>query len=620
MTELEDRVDRAISEEELAAAVAAVFTVLVAPVQDRNRSTDRPLWWQAGRLEGTSSSLTIRSPQLLNASERSYGGRLWVLAARVLLGFASASLLCICYSEPAKAWWIFGHHRHDHEDEANTSQAQQTDVAPPSSSAPPSQSRPNRFLPLDYAQQRSGSATRRLLPINTVQEPPGIGSVPAAGNLYGGAALGLPAILGGSANCIVSPSKFKTTAIRVALARGTNVVEVTAPNGATVEEYRTGVKLASLAPQSKWTLKLVGQNLVFALKSWRDLAYSGDYRSRNSANQPTSSIRPVLYESPPAVSYHRRLAERTNFRIPLRTDNGLVLVPNADSEERGIFALNDKLYRGNLVILADSVIAQGGSAALSFINLVGLEDYIRGVVPAEMPSAWPLEALKAQAIAARTYAYANIGKHDKEGFDVRDTTDDQVYGGVKSEASSSNLAVLETSGIIMTYEGNPICAYFHSASGGITESADSNWGKPLPYLQAVMDYDQQSPLSSWIRTFSVDQLETALGTGLGRLLALDVVSRTPSNRVQHLLVVGSQGTEIVNAETVRRALKLPSTNFNVNPAEGTYCFSGHGFGHGLGLSQWGAKGLAERGYNAAQILTYYYRNVSLERLADGSIH
>jgi len=298
------------------------------------------------------------------------------------------------------------------------------------------------------------------------------------------------------------------------------------------------------------------------------------------------------------------------------------MVPNSVDGQPGLFAVNGKFYRGNLIILPQSDMTVGSDSSSSFnlINELDLDDYLLGVVPAEMPASWPLEALKAQAIAARTYAYANLGKHSKDGYDLRDTTDDQVYNGVKAETTASNTAVCATGGVVMTYEGTPICAYFHSASGGITETSENVWGRPLPYLRAVMDYDQQSPLATWNRTFSVDQIESALAADIGKLLSIDVVSRSQSRRAYHLLVVGTRGAQITNAETVRRVLKLPSTNFNVSVLDNAYLFSGRGFGHGLGLSQWGAKGLAEQGYNAPQILTYYYRNVSLERLVDVPNH
>jgi stage II sporulation protein D len=229
-----------------------------------------------------------------------------------------------------------------------------------------------------------------------------------------------------------------------------------------------------------------------------------------------------------------------------------------------------------------------------------------------MPSSWPLEALKAQAIAARSYAAANIGKHGKDGYDLRATTDDQVYSGVASENENSNLAVGLTTGLVLKQEGKPITAFFHSTSGGATEFSENVWGKSLSYLHSVPDFDDASPHFSWTRKVSVDDIENLVGRDIGQLLSLSVVSRTGSNRVQYLLAQGASGSKLINSETLRRGLKLPSTLFNVGTEPNSYVFAGRGFGHGLGMSQYGAKALAERGCNAAQILSYYYKDVVID--------
>jgi stage II sporulation protein D len=134
----------------------------------------------------------------------------------------------------------------------------------------------------------------------------------------------------------------------------------------------------------------------------------------------------------------------------------------------------------------------------------------------------------------------------------------------------------------------------------------------LPYLRSVPDYDDASPHFSWTKKISVDDLEKNVATDIGRLLSLSVVSRTGSNRAQYILVQGVNGSKLVTGETLRKMYKLPSTLFNVGSETNAYIFAGRGYGHGLGMSQYGAKALAERGCNAAQILSYYYKDVTVD--------
>src|SRR5262249_25365681 len=187
--------------------------------------------------------------------------------------------------------------------------------------------------------------------------------------------------------------------------------------------------------------------------------------------------------------------------------------------------------------------------------------------------------------------------------DIKATAEDQVYSGVSGETPTSNQAVADTDAIVLTCQGKPVSAFFHSTSGGVTEVSEYVWGSSAPYLQSVPDYDDASPHFSWLRKFSLSDLDKALfspGADIGEVLGLFVVSRAPSARARQVLVVGSRDTKLVGADTVRRLLKLPSTNFNVGSLPDCYEFAGRGFGHGLGMSQWGAKALADRGYNAAQ--------------------
>lgn len=191
----------------------------------------------------------------------------------------------------------------------------------------------------------------------------------------------------------------------------------------------------------------------------------------------------------------------------------------------GYISAKGRWYRGFFVIYN-----KGGS--LIVINNVNIEEYIKGVVPSEMPSKWAYEAHKAQAIAARSYALANLGKRASHGYDLKDTPEDQAYGGATSETAQTNRAVDETKGIVLIYGLKIIPAYYSASAGGQTSSSSDVWTKNLPYLQSVPSYDD---------------------------------------------------------------------NVKKN-------------GHGVGMSQHGANNLAKSGYNAYQILQYFYKGVQFARI------
>lgn len=295
------------------------------------------------------------------------------------------------------------------------------------------------------------------------------------------------------------------------------------------------------------------------------------------------------------------------------------IVP-ADSSGVPLVFISDRWYRGELEIrLVDG--------QLVGINQVPLEDYLYGVVPAEMPSNWPLESLKAQAVAARTYAVANRGRFGSRGFDLKPTVVSQVYKGASAETALSNAAVNATRGQVVTYNGKVIRAYFHASAGGYTESADAVWGESLPYLRPVPDFDQRSPRYTWQRSFSANEIQAALsklGHDVGDIVRIEPVERAYSGRVTKVRVTGTRGNRELAGEQFRHAIGLFSTLWNVlgvpqsSPSPSSFSFAGRGHGHGLGMSQWGAKGLAEMGYPYAQILMHYYPSAQLSMLpSDG---
>jgi SpoIID/LytB domain protein len=415
--------------------------------------------------------------------------------------------------------------------------------------------------------------------------------------------------------------------MRIGLALNCPSAEIVALDGAQVRDAKTGSLVATLPANSQWTVDLKGTpaNLQLAFVGRRHSDMLG-----NDTGYGGGRMRNVAYLSGRAIPMASQL------RLPLRISAGspseasdsshgpqltsYVLTPPGEDQSAGVIAVNGKVFRGTIWLMPvnKTTIAQAQpidrTPAFNVVNLVDLEDYLLSVLPSEMPSGWPLEALKAQAVAARSYAVANIGKHGSDGYDLKATIEDQVYSGVSTENENSNRAVAETEGLVLKQQGKTVAAFFHSTSGGSTELAEHVWGKPLPYLQAVPDYDDSSPHFSWTRRMAVSDLEKAL-PDIGKVLSLAVVSRTPSNRAQYVLVSGTDACRLLSGQSVRHICKLPSTLFNIGCEDNGYVFAGRGFGHGLGMSQYGARAFADQGYNAAQILSYYYKDVVVDFIA-----
>ncbi len=275
-------------------------------------------------------------------------------------------------------------------------------------------------------------------------------------------------------------------------------------------------------------------------------------------------------------------------------------------QDEGFVWIGDRWYRGKT-----RLINQNGK--LLAVNQVDIEDYLYSVVGAEAIPSWPLEALKTQAVAARTYALHLKSKSTSKSFDLDTTTATQVYKGLNSEYSTTHEAVTATSGQIMTYNNVPILAVFHSSSGGHTENVEDIWTQRLAYLRGVTDYDQSAPVYQWNTSLSRNDLSRRI-SGVGNVKSFIPQKTTPQGRVLSIKVVGDRGAKVVNGSTLREALNLRSTLFNISASGGNFQISGRGFGHGLGLSQWGAYGLASQGANYQQILGHYYQNATLSQL------
>jgi len=353
---------------------------------------------------------------------------------------------------------------------------------------------------------------------------------------------------------------------------------------------------------------------------------------RDAAGQPLAVLAPgqvLIAQSDPQQTTGLRLL-RDGVALPPVT-GALWLEPMAPGS---LVVLQQRRYRGRLQLLRQAT-------GLQAINHVSLETYLPSVVGSEMPASWPQPALRAQAVAARTYALRQ--RRSAEPFDLRATVSSQVYRGVEGETDSTREAVAATRLQVLTYGGSLIEAVFHSSSGGTTEASGELWAQQLPYLVAVPDFDDQSPVRSWSERFGPDQLSQAFAE-TGGLFKLQVLSRTATGRLRQVRIEGPLGTLLLTGAQLRQRLGLRSTQVELAlvgtadpagpaepagppvlpplpplqwperqaPAGVTLVVSGRGFGHGIGMSQWGAYALARRGVDHSAILSHYYPGTQLD--------
>lgn len=380
-------------------------------------------------------------------------------------------------------------------------------------------------------------------------------------------------------------------------------------------------------------------------------------------------------------------ASRVSFEgVAITGGEAPVLVPE-DAVMMGgnvadTFKLNSMPYRGMLTFSVNG-------SSMTGVNIIGLEEYLYGVVPSEMPKSYDAEALKAQAVAARTYAMTKLGAHVGSGYQLCDTTACQVYKGYSNEADATTAAVDATAGEVACYNGSPIEAVFSASTGGYTESSENVWNAAVPYLRAVPEPGEYGD-NSWTKTLTLDELTALLqakGENIGTAKDIVITKISTGGRVQELQIVGTSGTKTLTKEAIRTYFSsacgtLPSKMFTINGkggtvtggtstsakgglllaaarqgivaktegalsylngkklsvdvdaaqsaqntdngayavysvsistvANGKFVFSGSGSGHGVGLSQKGAQGMAQMGYDYKEILCHYYTGITIE--------
>ena len=325
-------------------------------------------------------------------------------------------------------------------------------------------------------------------------------------------------------------------------------------------------------------------------------------------------------------------------------------------------------YRGGALFAPES------EGKMCVMNILDTEEYLYGVIGGEMPSSWNTEALKAQAICARGFAVSNYNKHASLGFNVCSTTNCQVYKGVSAETNSVREAVDSTYGQILTYDGKVAQSLFYSSSGGHTANSENVWGSSIPYLKGVEDpYESEnSPRHSWSATLSNEEIAECfaeVGPDIGVLKSLRAIT-DETGRTYELTAVGTLDTYTLKRQvtytpfyskgvlsqkyTISPVLeggmnvyamdksksksktnshyavnskgKITSLNGEFSMISGSgrgtyspgavtgYTFSGGGWGHGVGMSQYGAKGMADAGFGYAEILAHYYPGTELTKL------
>jgi stage II sporulation protein D len=384
---------------------------------------------------------------------------------------------------------------------------------------------------------------------------------------------------------------------------------------APLSELQTGIALPPPPPRAEQAIR-VGVRVAAELAA---VSAPGGVTVRGAlAGENVALVRslPRATFQPSAVAGRLRLLETGEV-----LEHALVL----PTDEAALVDVDATPYRGFVEVLP----AEEGR--LTVVNVVPLEEYLRGVVPNELaPEAFPqIEALKAQAVAARSYVLAHLGDYSSRGYDVCATAACQVYRGSASEHPLTDRAVAETRGTVASWRGRPIHAFYTSTCGGHTEEGTSVLEEGAPYLRGVACPTESAsgtpvdPKGQWqvrLRPGDVARAVARYGS-VGRVLDLVPTRVGVSGRVVELRVTGTEGALDLRGQRVQLGLGLRESLFvlqretSVSGEIERFVFTGKGWGHGVGLCQIGAAGMARAGASFDEILKHYYRGVSVAALA-----
>lgn len=411
--------------------------------------------------------------------------------------------------------------------------------------------------------------------------------------------------------------------------------------------------------------------------SWRVLA--GFYSDIESAEEDIARITNMEWESENQDKNQEidfSVINPNSSNIVITSDTGEVITvlstgkgslqihPSIENNPK-VLNVNGNNYRGIIEV------RRLQESDMTVINILPLEEYINGVVPCEIEWDSHPEALKAQAVAARTYALGNLGKYSTLGFDLCNTVSSQVYRGFDYERETTNKAVDDTKGKVIYYDGGLARVFYFSSSGGMTETAKNVWSSEIPYLQSVEDIFEagNSYNYNWERTLTaakISNIVASMGNNIGDILGIGVTKFSEGGRVLELVITGDKGEVLLEKSRCRDVLGLPSQwydiisdgnvsawNSNENDVEEIqllgkniitnkgleilnsgenlfsisrdksvkrltvaattdYIFRGKGYGHGVGMSQEGAKGMANAGFDFEEILTHYFVGTYIE--------
>ncbi len=279
----------------------------------------------------------------------------------------------------------------------------------------------------------------------------------------------------------------------------------------------------------------------------------------------------------------------------------------------GAIFVNGRRFRGHIDVIRET------DLMLLVVNHIDIEDYLFGVLQYEVPFWWPYPALKAQAIAARTYALYQSQVNRKKDYDVTNDTFSQVYGGASKERYRSRKAVIKTQSMVLTYQGKIFPTYYHATCGGYTEDACELWNIDLPPLKGVeCGFCKKSPHYDWRSQMTLKKIEEKLTVGgykVSQISNIIVLKRDRSKRICDLKILYKGDSLKIGANKFRLLLGskyIRSANFAVKVKGENAFFKGYGWGHGVGLCQWGAYFMSKKRYKAGEILKYYYPNTEIK--------
>lgn len=396
----------------------------------------------------------------------------------------------------------------------------------------------------------------------------------------------------------------------------------------------SGGSIERPAPRTSRSASDATLRVALATSTTASLSSSGDFQLYATDGER------LIARVPNGETWH---VERAGSRMRGVGPDGIASVWQSGGlvarSSNALIAVNGKRYRGELVLLQSD-------AGITIVNRVRMDDYLRGVVPLEIGTrdARDSAAVQSQAVTARSYAYVHLGgASPSKPYDVTAGVSDQLYGGADAETAVSNAAVSSTRGLVLQYDGRVVNAPYHSTCGGSTAAADEIWRTSSePYLQSVSDqipgtdrfYCDIAPRFRWTRTLDGPTLREALVRYLGNYTAtpggypgtprdVEIDTRTKSGRVGTLKIATDRGNYVLRGNDIRYVLRAPggdilnSTAFTAQVTTGRdgaitqLVLRGTGYGHGVGMCQWGAIGRARAGQDFRTILRAYYPGTSV---------